>query len=65
MTSLRNKDQEIIAGMKRNGIEICALSETKKKGKGNLRYREYILIYSGKEKNKRAISGVGLLIHER
>lgn len=65
MTSLRNKDQEIIMEMKRHAIEICALAETKMKRKGNLKYGEYILVYSGKDKNERATSGMGLLIHER
>lgn len=43
---------------------MCSL-RNKKKGKGYLWYEEYILFYSGKEKNERATSGVGLLIHEK
>lgn len=65
VTSLRNKDQEIIVEMRRHRIEMCALAETKKKEKGNLRCEEYILIYSGKDKKERATSGVGLLLHEK
>lgn len=53
VTSLRNKDQEKMIEMKRHGIEMCALAETKKKGKGNLRCGEYILIYSRKDKKER------------
>lgn len=46
-------------------IDICALSETKKKGKGTSRYPNHILVYSGKPKEEYANSGVGFLIHER
>lgn len=51
--------------MKRHNIDICGVSETKKKGKENTKYDEYILIYSGNDKNKRAVSGMGLLLHEK
>lgn len=40
--------------MEQHNIDICALSETKKKGKGNIRLKDYIVIYSGREKNERA-----------
>ncbi|XP_045462690.1 craniofacial development protein 2-like [Harmonia axyridis] len=40
-------------------------SMTKKKDKGSSKYGEYILIYSGKNKNERAASGVGLQLHEK
>ena len=59
------KDQEIILEMNHRKIHICALSETKKKGSGTTRVEDYILAYSGKPKNERAIAGVGLLIHEK
>ena len=65
MTALNNKDQETLIEIKKHKIDICALSETKKKGKGNTKYEDHILIYSGKEKNERAASGVGLLIHQK
>ncbi|XP_056645027.1 craniofacial development protein 2-like [Diorhabda sublineata] len=64
VTSFNNKDQEILLEIKGHKLDICALSETKKKGKGNSKYGNYILIYSGKNKNERATSGVGLLLHE-
>lgn len=51
--------------MNRHNIYICALSKTKKKGKGNTRYNNYILFHSGVEKNHRAQAGVGILIHEK
>ncbi|XP_045466615.1 craniofacial development protein 2-like [Harmonia axyridis] len=44
---------------------LCALSETKKKGKGNTDYQNYILFYSGAEKDQRAKAGVGILVHRK
>lgn len=38
-------------GVNKHNIEICALTELKKKGKGNRRYQNYILFYR-KEKKK-------------
>lgn len=51
--------------MEKHQIDICGLSETKKKGKGTTAFGRYILIYSGKGKQDRAHSGVGILIHEK
>lgn len=65
VTSLTNKDQELILEMERHNIDICALSETKKKGKGNDIYGNYIVIYSGKNKEERASSGVGIIVHQK
>lgn len=63
--SFNGKDQEIIMELKYHNIDICAISETKKRGKGTSDYNEYILAYSGKPKNERAASGVGILISSR
>uniref|UniRef100_A0AAR5Q370 Endonuclease/exonuclease/phosphatase domain-containing protein n=1 Tax=Dendroctonus ponderosae TaxID=77166 RepID=A0AAR5Q370_DENPD len=49
--------------LENKGIDICAIAETKKKGKGSTRYGNYIFIYSGREKNERATSGVGILMN--
>lgn len=65
ITSWTNKDYEIIMEMEKNRIDICALSETKKKGKGNQRYQNYILFYSGVDKDLRARGGVGLLVKKK
>jgi exonuclease III len=51
--------------LNRHNIDICGISETKKKGQGTSQYSNYILAYSGKKKEERAHSGVGILIHER
>ena len=62
---MANKDQELIIEMEQHKIDICALSETKKKGRGNDIYDNYILIYSGKKREERASSGVGILVHQK
>jgi hypothetical protein len=64
ITSWRNRDQEIIQELESHKIDICGVSETKKKGQGITKYPNYILIYSGKEKSGRAHSGVGLLLRD-
>lgn len=51
--------------MEKHKIDICAISETKRKGKGNIAYPGYILQYSGKEKSERAKTEVGILIREK
>lgn len=63
--SWSGREQEILIEMKEYKIDICALSETKRKNKGDLSYPEYILKYSGNEKHKRATAGVGILIKEK
>ena len=65
ITSWNGRDQEIICEMKQHKIDICAISETKRKGKGSVKCEDYILIYSGKPKQERAKSGVGILLHEK
>ncbi|XP_055385805.1 craniofacial development protein 2-like [Condylostylus longicornis] len=63
--SWNSKSDEILIELTRHKIDICAISETKKKGKGSGSYGDYILLYSGKDKNDRAKSGVGILIHKK
>jgi hypothetical protein len=58
ITSWNNRDQEIIMELSTHRIDICNLSETRMKGKGNSRYQNYILFYSGKSKNQRAHAGI-------
>lgn len=65
ITSWNKHDQEVIAEMNRQNIDVCALTETKKKGKGNTKYGNYPLVYSGKRKEERAEKGVALIIHEK
>jgi hypothetical protein len=49
--------------MHTHNIDICTLSEIKKKRKRSVRYQNYILLYSEVERNNRAVTGVGILIH--
>ncbi|XP_050455169.1 craniofacial development protein 2-like [Cataglyphis hispanica] len=63
--SWNGREQEILTEMEEHKIDICALSETKKKGKGDKSYPGYILKYSGPEKHRRATAGVGMLIKDK
>ncbi|XP_057671207.1 craniofacial development protein 2-like [Diorhabda carinulata] len=65
ITSWSNKDYEVVLEIEKNKIDFCAHSETKKKGKGSQRYQNYILFYSGVDKNLRARGGVGLLVNKK
>lgn len=51
--------------MEKHQIDICALSETKKKGKGSIIVEKYMLFYSGTDKSERANAGVGILIGKK
>lgn len=44
---------------------MFALSETKRKVNGPIKIPNYVLIYSGVAKHKRATAGVGLLMAEK
>lgn len=65
VTSWNRKDHEILLELANHKIDICCLSETKKRGKGSTVYSNYILFYSGKENHERAQSGVAILIHKK
>lgn len=62
---LNNKYQEIIEKFKEHQIEICAIQETKWKGKGQRENEDYVLTCSEEEKGRRAIAGVGLFIQKK
>ena len=65
VTSLTGKEVELIDEMKKYKIEILGLSETKRKGIGELQLDDgYVLMYSGVSKDKRAKEGVGIVISE-
>jgi len=59
------RNHEILTELHNFKIDFCAISETKKKGKGTVCIDDYILAYSGKQKEERAHAGVGLLIHKK
>ncbi|XP_056629873.1 uncharacterized protein LOC130440638 [Diorhabda sublineata] len=66
-TSFNNKDQEILCeiSIKSIDLRVCAIQETKIKGKVHRNYNMYTLIYSGVNKEERARSGVGILLHKK
>lgn len=51
--------------MKKHKMDICGLSETKRKGKETSKFEDYTLIYSEKAKQERAHSGVAILHHKK
>lgn len=59
-----HKENELENELKRMKIDIAAITETKKKGKGSKELNEYIMFYNGVELHKRAAAGVALLIHK-
>lgn len=63
--SLNGREQETLQELKDHNIDICALQETKKKGKGQIQYQDYILVYSGVDRHERAKEGVALLVHNK
>ena len=63
--SWNTKSHEILDELTNHNIDICAISETKKKGKGSQRTGHFIMLYSRNLKNKRAFAGVRLLIHQK
>ncbi|XP_060517725.1 uncharacterized protein LOC132696713 [Cylas formicarius] len=65
VTSWNGRDQKVLIEMEKHKIDICELSEIKRKGKGTGRFDNYTLIYSGKAKHERTSSGFGILLHEK
>lgn len=63
--SWNSKNHEILLEMKQHKVDICALSETKRKGKGTMKLPGYVFIYSGVDLSKRASGGVGILVAEK
>lgn len=62
---IRTKQQEVFSEINKMKIDICVLTETKKKGKGTETVEEYIHIFSGVSKKTRAKRGVSVAIHKR
>ncbi|XP_024894065.1 craniofacial development protein 2-like, partial [Temnothorax curvispinosus] len=62
---ISNKLMEVIHEIKKLDMDIVALSETKKKGSGNIAINDYVLIWSGIPKVERAKAGVALLVKRK
>ena len=63
--SWNNKTQEILIELTYKNIDICAISEKKKKGQGIIPYQDYIMFFSGVPWETRAREGVGLVLHKK
>ena len=55
----------MIIELRDHNIDICVIQETKRKGKVQRMYDDYIAIYSGVSKDGRASEGVALAIHKK
>ena len=62
---MRNKTGEIIKGLEELRQDITILTETKKKGTGVETLGPYLHFYSGVTKEKRAKTGVSILVKKR
>ncbi|XP_057667223.1 craniofacial development protein 2-like [Diorhabda carinulata] len=63
--SLNTREQELTKELMDAKVDICALQETRKKGKGQIMLDNYIMIYSGVPKETRAKEGVAILVQKR
>ena len=61
---LNSKQQIVTQELDRYKMDITILTETKKKGAGTEDTGNYILLYSGMEKHKRAKAGVAIVIRK-
>ena len=62
---LRTKQKEVVDELKRFQMDIVALAETKRKGRGSEQIDDYVHLYSGVDKANRAKAGISLLIRKR
>ena len=62
--SMNGKEIELINEFEKAGLEILVVSETKKKGKGEMELEnEHLLIWSGIEEKERAQAGIGCILN--
>jgi len=62
---ISTKELEVFREINKHNIDIAALTETKRKGKGTEEKYGYIHVYSGVPKEERARSGVSLAIKSK
>jgi len=62
---MNTKREQIFKELEEHDLDIVALTETKKKGKGNELQGNYLHFYSGVDKAHRAKAGVSLAIHKK
>ncbi|XP_072039074.1 uncharacterized protein [Amphiura filiformis] len=64
VSGLGDKEPELVETMERYRINIMGISDTRRKEYGMKEiHNNYVLIWSGVEKNKRAKHGVGFVLH--
>ncbi|CAH1159917.1 unnamed protein product [Phaedon cochleariae] len=64
--SIQGKEKELEEEFDDLGLDLLAVTETKKKGKGLLKTdAEHLFIYSGVQERNRASAGVGCIIHRK
>ncbi|XP_044745199.1 craniofacial development protein 2-like [Coccinella septempunctata] len=56
---------EILLALDEGGADLAVLTETKRKGRGNEDLDNYIHLWSGVDKSRRAAAGVSILINKR
>ncbi|XP_045480919.1 uncharacterized protein LOC123685307 [Harmonia axyridis] len=61
----RELDRKIKTLLERDASGATEAAETKKKGKGQIQYQVYILVYSGVDRHERTKEGVALLVHNK
>lgn len=62
---LTHKEEELQNELKRANVDICLLTETKKKMKGTTELKDYILLYSGVAQTKRASAATAILVKKQ
>lgn len=63
---LSGKEDELVQEFQRTKLDILGITETKKKGSGEMEMEgDHLLIYSGVDENDRARGGVGCIISSR
>lgn len=60
----RNKVDEVVSEIRKTKSDITVLTETKKKGQGSEEISGFIHLYSGVDKDRRAQSGVSILVRK-
>ena len=63
--TFNSKEQDVMIELKDHKIDICAIQETKKRGKVQRMYNDYIVVYSGVSRDERIKEGVALAIHKK
>jgi len=62
---IRGKMEEITSELGKLKMDVIGLTETKRKGIGTEIVRDYVHLYSGVSKDRRAERGVSILIHKK